>query len=78
MDEIISYKMCAVKVRNAKLRNYLKGFGAGAIVRACAFHLRDRGFDSRYGLMHHTYVKRVSQRSTESRGFSPFSSHREC
>jgi hypothetical protein len=24
MDEIISYKMCAVKVRNAKLRNYLK------------------------------------------------------
>jgi hypothetical protein len=22
--EIISYKMCAVKVRNAKLRNYLK------------------------------------------------------
>jgi hypothetical protein len=24
MDEIISYKMCAVKVRNAKLRNYIK------------------------------------------------------
>ena len=24
MDEIISYKMCAVKMRNAKLRNYLK------------------------------------------------------
>ena len=24
MDEIISYKMCAIKVRNAKLRNYLK------------------------------------------------------
>ena len=24
MDEIKSYKMCAVKVRNAKLRNYLK------------------------------------------------------
>ena len=23
MDEIISYKMCAVKVRKAKLRNYL-------------------------------------------------------
>jgi hypothetical protein len=23
MDEIINYKMCAVKVRNAKLRNYL-------------------------------------------------------
>jgi hypothetical protein len=23
MNEIISYKMCAVKVRNAKLRNYL-------------------------------------------------------
>jgi hypothetical protein len=24
MDEIICYKMCAVKVRNAKLQNYLK------------------------------------------------------
>ena len=24
MHGIISYKMCAVKVRNAKLRNYLK------------------------------------------------------
>ena len=24
MDEIISYNMCPVKVRNAKLRNYLK------------------------------------------------------
>ena len=24
MDEIISYKMCAVKVHNEKLRNYLK------------------------------------------------------
>ena len=24
MVEIISYKMCAAKVRNAKLRNYLK------------------------------------------------------
>jgi hypothetical protein len=23
MDEIISHKMCTVKVRNAKLRNYL-------------------------------------------------------
>ena len=27
MDEIISYKMCAVKVRNEKLRNYLKRSG---------------------------------------------------
>jgi hypothetical protein len=26
MDEIISYKMCAVKVRNAKLRNSLMTF----------------------------------------------------
>jgi hypothetical protein len=26
MDEIISYKMCAGKVRNAKLRNYLNHF----------------------------------------------------
>ena len=31
MDEIISYKMCAVKVRNAKLRNYLNA-GVGEIV----------------------------------------------
>ena len=28
MDEIISYKMCAVKVRIAKLRNYLKIYDA--------------------------------------------------
>jgi hypothetical protein len=35
MDEIISHKMCAVKVRNAKLRNYLKaGFPLGGILRA--------------------------------------------
>jgi hypothetical protein len=26
MDDIISYKMCAVKVRNAKLRNTLRRF----------------------------------------------------
>jgi hypothetical protein len=32
MDEIISYKMCAVKERNAKLRNYLKvRAGAGKV-----------------------------------------------
>jgi hypothetical protein len=31
MDEIISYKMCAVKVRNAKLRNYLKDAIQGAV-----------------------------------------------
>jgi hypothetical protein len=31
MDEIISYKMCAVKVRNAKLRNYLKTLSRGPI-----------------------------------------------
>jgi hypothetical protein len=31
MDEIISYKMCAVKVRNAKLRNYLNS-GLAALV----------------------------------------------
>jgi hypothetical protein len=50
------------------------GFG-GAGVKATAFHLWVRGFDSRYGLMW-----RVSQRSAESRGFSPgapVSSHRE-
>jgi hypothetical protein len=29
MDEIISYKMCAVKVRNAKLRNYLNSIFGG-------------------------------------------------
>jgi hypothetical protein len=42
------------------------GFG-GAIVRERAFHLWDRGFDSRYGLVHDSHVKRVGQRSTESR-----------
>jgi hypothetical protein len=32
MDEIISYKMCPVKERNAKLRNYLKvRAGAGKV-----------------------------------------------
>ena len=29
MVEIISYKICAVKVRIAKLRNYLKGNNFG-------------------------------------------------
>jgi hypothetical protein len=29
MNVIISYKICAVKVRNAKLRNYLKRFLMG-------------------------------------------------
>jgi hypothetical protein len=33
MDEIISYKMCAVKVRNAKLRNYLNTVLLDAIQR---------------------------------------------
>ena len=45
MVEIISYKMCAVKVRNAKLRNYLKfselqmrrSFGGGAQSGAALF-----------------------------------------
>jgi hypothetical protein len=31
MDELISYKMCAVKVRNAKLRNYLKEAPFGSL-----------------------------------------------
>ena len=31
MDEIISYKMCAVNVRNAKLRNYLNKFYKNAV-----------------------------------------------
>ena len=60
------------------------GFG-GTIVGASAFHL-DLSSWVRFSLrlMHDsddTYVKRVSQRSTESRGFSPstlVSSHREC
>ena len=33
MDEIISYKMCAVKVRNAKLRNYLKALHCDSVTR---------------------------------------------
>ena len=35
MDEIISYKMCAVKVRNAKLRNYLKAILSLETQKAC-------------------------------------------
>jgi hypothetical protein len=35
MDEIISYKMCAVKVRNAKLRNYLKASGKDKVLQVC-------------------------------------------
>ena len=40
MDEIISYKMCAVKVRNAKLRNYLKEtlFKHTLYSKLCHFH----------------------------------------
>jgi TM2 domain-containing membrane protein YozV len=37
MDGIISYKMCAVEVRNAKLRNYLNTFLLGVIVAACLY-----------------------------------------
>ena len=51
MDEIISYKMCAVKVRNAKLRNYLKGVSLKACGTVCGtaqprsqgFRMRTRG-----------------------------------
>ena len=50
------------------------GFG-GVVVRASAFHLWVRGFDSRYGIR--THVKRVSQRSAESRECPPVSSHKE-
>ena len=39
MDEIISYKMCAVKVRNAKLRNYLKGAVSPGAHLFCAHEL---------------------------------------
>ena len=48
--------------------------------RVRTFHLWYHGFDYHCG-RYDTYVKRVSQRSTESRGFSPgtpVSSHREC
>ena len=42
MDEIISYKMCAVKVRNAKLRNYLKAHLHDAIFAYdCCMQLAD-------------------------------------
>ena len=40
MDQIISYKMCAVKVRNAKLRNYLNC--SWALLRACVGRLRNK------------------------------------
>jgi hypothetical protein len=40
MDEIISYKMCAVKVRNAKLRNYLKWLNEGLRVWICLKYAR--------------------------------------
>ena len=47
--------------KQCKAQLELRGFG-DAIVR-------DRGSDSRCGSTHDTYVKRVSQRSPESRGF---------
>ena len=56
-----------------------RGFG-GAVVRASAFHLWDMSSILAEDFTHHTHVKRVSQRSAESRGFSPgtpVSSHRE-
>ena len=43
------------------MRRCYRGFGG-----ASAFHLWDRGFDSRCGLAHDTYVKGVSQLSTDS------------
>jgi hypothetical protein len=42
MDEIISYKMCAVKVRNAKLRNYLNNSEASEAI-TLKYTLLDRG-----------------------------------
>jgi hypothetical protein len=33
MDEIISYKLCTVKVRNAKLRNYFKQGNLGNFIQ---------------------------------------------
>jgi hypothetical protein len=42
MDEIISYKMCAVKVRNAKLRNYLNN-SEGSEAITLKYTLLDRG-----------------------------------
>ena len=58
------------------------GFG-GEVIRALAFHLLGPEFDSHcfsMWLEPSPNVKRVSQRSAESRGFSPgtpVSSHRE-
>ena len=40
MDEIISYTMCAVKVRNAKLRNYLNLPGADTLMQRARKLLR--------------------------------------
>jgi hypothetical protein len=51
MDEIRSYKMCAVKVRNAKLRNYLKkswkSNGTGESVRSTSSHTLFQGLTMR-------------------------------
>jgi hypothetical protein len=59
MDEIISYKMCAVKVRNAKLRNYLKVaiFSASyafCMLYTCKLQLRTQSMPVRsLGAGHH-------------------------
>jgi hypothetical protein len=56
MDEIISYKMCAVKVRNAKLRNYLK-------VAPYSFRSVSRKFcpHARLIMLHATHVVDVAR-----------------
>jgi hypothetical protein len=43
MDEIISYKICAVKVRNAKLRNYLKEVFE-KLASVCFFKLHEKPY----------------------------------
>ncbi len=61
------------------IHSFTWGFG-GAFVRARTFHLAT-WVQFPLGKTYDSYVKRVSQRSAESRGFSPdtpVSSHREC
>ena len=57
MDEIISYKMCAVKVRNAKLRNYLKM----GILECKFYHLLDLTRSSCEKYNYRVYKKKLNR-----------------
>ena len=48
MDEIISYTMCAVKVRNAKLRNYLQDKIPKGLGSCVVYHFKCRCCSASY------------------------------